>query len=354
MAPDRPGQGPSSGDRDPEHGAADDATLAEVDQTAADADQTASDTDQTSADRDQDAADRDQEASDRDADEGGQAAEVHAESQEDRDRSTRERQSSATTRLDAAASRDETAAARDQAADARDQAADALDHEIAAGRGFDATAGESAEGARILLRAFDTRRRSAAARKAAAQARESAAADRARAAHDRKQAAQDRRQAAADRETLLALLSAAETDALTGARTRGPGLADLDHEIDRARRSSTSLVVAYIDVVGLKKVNDAGGHAAGDALLKSVVDGVRAQLRSYDDIVRVGGDEFLCVVSGATLADAEQRFGDVEAALSAGPDHAQISVGLAALDQDDTAGDLIARADAELSDRRTR
>ena len=69
---------------------------------------------------------------------------------------------------------------------------------------------------------------------------------------------------------LLRQLAASETDALTGARTRAAGLADVDHEIDRARRTSGVLSLAYIDVVGLKAANDERGHAAGDALLQRV------------------------------------------------------------------------------------
>ncbi len=89
---------------------------------------------------------------------------------------------------------------------------------------------------------------------------------------------------------------------------------DLDHEIDRARRTTSPLVVAYLDVVGLKTVNDALGHAAGDALAQRAVRAIRGHLRSYDLIVRLGGDK----------------------------------VGFAALEPEDSAAELIERADAEL------
>jgi GGDEF domain-containing protein len=67
---------------------------------------------------------------------------------------------------------------------------------------------------------------------------------------------------------LLHELTLAETHHLTGARTRAAGLADLGHEIDRARRSNGHLIVSYIDVVDLKAVNDTYGHMAGDELLQ--------------------------------------------------------------------------------------
>ena len=142
---------------------------------------------------------------------------------------------------------------------------------------------------------------------------------------------------------------------LTGARTRGPGLADLDHEIDRARRGTGELVVAYVDVVGLKTINDEHGHAAGDELLRTAVHAIRDHLRSYDLIVRLGGDEFLCVMSEATLEAAHQRFDAVKTALAADADHErEIKVGFAVLEPADSPADLIERADAELLPDRER
>jgi GGDEF domain-containing protein len=139
--------------------------------------------------------------------------------------------------------------------------------------------------------------------------------------------------ARAERDALRHQLAIAETDPLTGTRTRAPGLTDLDHEIDRARRTTDILAVAYVDVDGLKRA-------------------IRAHLRSYDMIMRLGGDEFLCVMSGATIEDARQRFGSVHAALAADPDPCEIKVGFAALAPEDSAAELIERADADLPNRR--
>ncbi len=108
------------------------------------------------------------------------------------------------------------------------------------------------------------------------------------------------------------------------------------------------LVIAYVDVVGLKAVNDTHGHAAGDALLQRAVNAIRGRLRSYDLIVRIGGDEFLSVMSGATIKDARQRFAAIQTALADDPDPCEIKVGLAALKADDSAAELLQRADAEL------
>jgi diguanylate cyclase (GGDEF)-like protein len=185
-------------------------------------------------------------------------------------------------------------------------------------------------------------------RDAGVEGRARAAADREHAARDREHAARDRLQSQADRETLLAQLAVAETDALTGARTRAAGLADLEHEIDRARRGSEALVVAYVDVVGLKLVNDERGHAAGDELLRQVVRTIRAHMRTYDLVVRLGGDEFLCAISGASRREARDRFRAVSNDLAAGSEPCAIKVGFATLSAQDSVEALIGRADAEL------
>jgi len=71
---------------------------------------------------------------------------------------------------------------------------------------------------------------------------------------------------------------------------------DVSHEIDRARRSDGRFVVAFADVDRLKIVNDQEGHAAGDRVLQAVVSAIRTRLRSFDPIIRYGGDEFVCAV----------------------------------------------------------
>jgi diguanylate cyclase (GGDEF)-like protein len=322
-------------------------TVADSDQTGSDIDQTAADSDQAAADSDQAAADSDQEASDRNLFEGGDPR-VHELTRDLRDRGTEQRQESARRRVEAAAVRDAVAHARDLAALERDQAAELRDRELAERDAAWEHDGRALTGADILLRAAENRKRAASDRAAAATGRARAALDREQAARDREQASRDRLQAQADRQELLHQLAIAETDALTGTRTRGAGLADLEHELDRARRTGGTLVVAYVDVVGLKAVNDRKGHTAGDAVLRRTVREVRGHMRSYDLMIRLGGDEFLCVMSGATIEHARLRFDAVDAALSAGTAPCAIKVGFAALGPDDSVTGLIARADREL------
>ncbi len=325
-------------------------TLADTDQTLSDADQTGSDSDQTSSDSDRLAAERDQAASDHDLAHGVDPR-LHEFSRDVRERSARQREQTAVARLETARQRDAVARARDLAALARDRAAATRDFAITEyAQADERKLGlRAVTGADIVLRAADQRRRAARHRAEAADHRALAAGDRLAAQHDREQAALDRDQALTDHEALTRQLAIAETDAVTGARTRVAGLRDLGHEIDRCRRTSARLVVAYVDVVGLKALNDSEGHAAGDALLERVVTQIRSQLRSYDLIMRVGGDEFVAAMSNITLLEARQRFAQVRGELAAGTAPGAIRAGLAELAGDDSADDLVARADDELT-----
>jgi diguanylate cyclase (GGDEF)-like protein len=174
-----------------------------------------------------------------------------------------------------------------------------------------------------------------------------AASDRARARADRERAAGDRANAAREKATLEAALRSAHLDELTGAYRREMGGLALTQEIDRARRSDGRLVVAFVDVDGLKDLNDRDGHAAGDRALQAVVGAIRKRLRSFDPITRYGGDEFVCGIGGADLTEAERRFESIAVGIraDAGVD---VSVGIVALRAGDTADQLTERADAAM------
>jgi len=330
-----------------------DQTTSDGDQTTSDGDQTTSDSDQTSADRDQCAADSDQAASDRDL-ASGVDARAHHRSREVRRRTARERGQSAQARLDAAGQRDAVAHARDLAALSRDLAADARDLAMAqhdaASEQDDGT--RAVTGAEIVIRAAGQRRRAARNRVQAAQQRDLAAEDRHSAARDRAQAAGERLGALTDRDALAGQLAIVETDAVTGARALAAGLTDLDHELDRCRETSGQLTVAYVDVVALQNLSDTQGPCASDELRKRVVAVISEQLRSFDLIVRLGDDEFLCAMSNMTLPDVRERFSQVAATLAEAPYAGAIRIAFAELRPDDNAAELIARADRELSDSR--
>lgn len=271
-----------------------------------------------------------------------------------REQPARRREETAQARLDAAQRRDATAHSRDLAALARDHAAGARDlamaqRDAAHAQDLDARA---LTGAEIVMRAAGKRERAAQDRAHAAEQRVLAAEDRRAAAQDREQAACERLRALEEQEALARQLALAAIDPLTGARTRAAGLIDLDHELDRCRRTSGLLVVAYVDVVGLKTLNDSFGHSAGDDLLKRVVVLIKEHLRSYDLIIRLGGDEFLCAMSDTTLPNARQRFRAIADELAGAPGPGAIRTGFAELTHERTATELIVDADIDLINTR--
>ena len=262
---------------------------------------------------------------------------AHERSRAERERTTRERgrttavrERTATQRLEFAARRDEAARMRDVAAEARDRAAEARD---AAALQIEADLDEDSSarlvyGHAMAVRAF-------------------AAADRARAAADRVRAAHDREQAASDLKRAEAEIEHAHLDELTGAYARGAGMLALQREVDRARHADDQLLLAFVDIDEFKGVNDRLGHAGGDAALRDVVSAMRSKLRSYDPVVRVGGDEFMCALSGVDLQMGHARFALIRAALQADRG-ISISVGMTALQRGETLAELTARGDAAL------
>ena len=336
-----------------------DQITADTDQTGSDLDQTTSDADQSASVRDQLASDRDQQAADSDqavidlGDPRGEHVEDYARSRRARSQSALERDEISHARSESARIRDETAGGRDRIAEERDKAAQARDRLAA---GLDAELdrleaestsrdGKGIKGLELLLRAAGDRKR-------AADSRIRAAAQREAAALDREEAALDRRQAALDRSAAADELAFEGFDCVTGSLRRRVGLAAIQREMDRTARSDESLVVAFIDVDGLKAVNDELGHETGDELLRETVNAIKIRLRSYDVITRVGGDEFVCSLSGQDVAGATERFAQISARLAEGKTCASFTVGLTDRRRHDSLDDLIRRADEAMRQAR--
>jgi diguanylate cyclase (GGDEF)-like protein len=143
-------------------------------------------------------------------------------------------------------------------------------------------------------------------------------------------------------------LKLATTDELTGAWTRRFGLEEVSRELERAQRTGASLVLAFIDVDGLKEVNDSQGHLAGDTLLQLLGETLRANVRAYDLIVRYGGDELICAMPNLGASEARARFERIAVVLTAASAKHSITFGLAEAEPADTLQELLARADADL------
>jgi diguanylate cyclase (GGDEF)-like protein len=94
-------------------------------------------------------------------------------------------------------------------------------------------------------------------------------------------------------------------DPLTGVLNRY-GLEQRFHELaEQARLTGAPISLLICDLDHFKQVNDAHGHAAGDAVLRDAALALRRQLRSFELIYRLGGEEFAIVLPGATAPDAE-------------------------------------------------
>jgi diguanylate cyclase (GGDEF)-like protein len=162
-----------------------------------------------------------------------------------------------------------------------------------------------------------------------------------------------RREAAGSERVALERLRAAAyaqrtyRDELTGALRREAGRDRLIEEIDRSRRACEDLSVSFLDVVGLGWTNDERGHQAGDHLLRMMGRALRESLRSYDVVVRYGGDEFVCGLPNTSRDEAIRRFVEVSQQLATLCPGAEFRVGVALLGDGDTIDDLVGRADQD-------
>jgi diguanylate cyclase (GGDEF)-like protein/PAS domain S-box-containing protein len=100
------------------------------------------------------------------------------------------------------------------------------------------------------------------------------------------------------------LAELAMTDELTGSANRRAFFAIADRELAKAGRYSSPLSFLMIDIDNFKEVNDAHGHDAGDAVLRSVVGALKEQVRDVDLVARLGGEEFGVLMPSTRLSDA--------------------------------------------------
>jgi diguanylate cyclase (GGDEF)-like protein/PAS domain S-box-containing protein len=93
------------------------------------------------------------------------------------------------------------------------------------------------------------------------------------------------------------LIHTATHDQLTGLTNRLLFYDRIAVELARARRNQTKIALIYIDLDNFKVINDTLGHSAGDQLLKEVAERLNSLLRESDTLARMGGDEFMYILS---------------------------------------------------------
>jgi diguanylate cyclase (GGDEF)-like protein len=86
-------------------------------------------------------------------------------------------------------------------------------------------------------------------------------------------------------------------DSLTGLPNRVSLIEHIEHAIARAERAKSLCAVLFFDLNRFKAINDSLGHPVGDALLKSVVERLKALIRREDTLARLGGDEFVLLLT---------------------------------------------------------
>ena len=170
---------------------------------------------------------------------------------------------------------------------------------------------------------------------------------------------QVQRESALDQARARAIGLAAEaqklamTDPLTGLANRRATLDWLGSLVAASDEEEDPLAVLMFDVDHFKRINDCFGHQTGDEVLRRVADLARAQLRAEDVVGRIGGEEFVCIVSGLSELETRSLAERLCRAIATGSadgvlPQTTISVGLARLRNGDTPEELLARADAAL------
>ncbi|MFL5831600.1 MAG: diguanylate cyclase [Solirubrobacteraceae bacterium] len=145
-------------------------------------------------------------------------------------------------------------------------------------------------------------------------------------------------QLAAERRARTEAERMSRVDTMTGLYNRRHAMETIEHELARTGRTASAVGVLMFDVDFFKRINDVHGHTGGDEVLVEVARRLRAGVRSWDTVARVGGEEF-CVVapdieSEAAAAELGERLrvAVAERAVTLGPGIAvptTVSVGVA-------------------------
>ncbi|ODU22248.1 MAG: hypothetical protein ABS87_02540 [Sphingomonas sp. SCN 67-18] len=154
------------------------------------------------------------------------------------------------------------------------------------------------------------------------------------------------------RDRIEELEKLADSDTLTPLPNRRFFLRELERVAKQVARYGTPAALLFVDVDGLKAINDAHGHGAGDDALIHVARLLRDQVRGGDIVARIGGDEFGLLLDRADEAAAREKAAALCALVARSPAPGAIavtiSIGIAALCGEDDHHSLLARADGAM------
>jgi diguanylate cyclase (GGDEF)-like protein/putative nucleotidyltransferase with HDIG domain len=147
------------------------------------------------------------------------------------------------------------------------------------------------------------------------------------------------------------------TDALTGLPNTRFMISHLNGELARAERLNTEVSLLVLDLDDFKEINDTYGHHVGDRALRDIAQVLRTVIRPYDICVRYAGDEFIVVLAGCGLDEAENKRKELQQAIGDTVFEARpgmsiplsISAGSAVFPHDgDSYESLLAKADSRM------
>jgi diguanylate cyclase (GGDEF)-like protein len=151
----------------------------------------------------------------------------------------------------------------------------------------------------------------------------------------------------------------AHQDTLINLPNRRGFMRALDQLIDRASRYGAHGAMLYVDLDGLKIINDSFGHGAGDEALIQVANLLSTGVRRSDVVARIGGDEFGILLENATEECARETAGRlVDLIASCNFTHdgdalpLSVAIGVAMIERGDLPADVMARADEEMYRRK--
>ncbi|MDO9104993.1 MAG: GGDEF domain-containing protein [Methylovulum sp.] len=150
-------------------------------------------------------------------------------------------------------------------------------------------------------------------------------------------------------------LKLAYTDPLTQMNNRASFNDTLKREINLAVRQAKALSIIFVDIDNFKAINDSYGHECGDVALSSVAKRIKENLRSSDIVFRVGGEEFVVLLSDTYLDGAKFLAERIRKSIelhTLSYDMAVIkltaSMGVSVLHSDDTVDTFVKRADGAM------
>jgi diguanylate cyclase len=147
----------------------------------------------------------------------------------------------------------------------------------------------------------------------------------------------------------------AQVDELTGLLNRRYIMRSLNEELARAQRVGIPCAVAIMDLDFFKRINDQFGHPVGDEVLRTFAITLSANVRAIDRLGRYGGEEFLLILPDTpcdqavrTLDRLRSIVSEVDWTTLSGMMNVTMSAGVSEVRREDSAEDILARADAAL------